>query len=83
MLTVSSAGTISYRRRKINIGQAWKGQMVTAIETGPDRIVVLEHTAGTALRELIRHRQGKIDPWVVVVGVRTGDIPDTVLSGHR
>jgi hypothetical protein len=39
VLTVSNAGTITFRHRKIGIGQAWTGQKVTVVETGPDQIV--------------------------------------------
>lgn len=60
--TVSSAGTISHHRRKINIGQAWKGQQVTVIETGPDHIVVLEHDTGAVLRELTVGSPGTYHP---------------------
>lgn len=44
VLTVSSAGSVNYRKRKIGIGQHWKGQRVTVIETKPDHVVVLDRT---------------------------------------
>ena len=59
---VSSAGNISYRKRKIGIGQAWTGQQVTVIETGPDQIVVLEEATATVLRELTIGPPGTYHP---------------------
>jgi hypothetical protein len=44
--------TVHYRKRKIGVGQAWKGQKVTVIETTPDQVVVLDRATGVVLSEL-------------------------------
>jgi transposase InsO family protein len=62
VLTVSNAGTITFRHRKIGIGQAWTGQKVTVVETGPDQIVVLEDGTGAVLRELTIGAEGTYHP---------------------
>ena len=47
VLVVSPTGSVNYRKRRIGIGQQWKGQRVTVIETKPDHVVVLGRTTGT------------------------------------
>jgi hypothetical protein len=62
LLRVSSAGNISYRKRKIVSGHAWTGKPVIVIETGPDQIVVLEEGTGSVLRELTVGPEGTYHP---------------------
>lgn len=53
VLMVGPTGSVNYRKRKIGIGQHWKGQRVTLIETTTDHVVVLDRTTGAVLRELV------------------------------
>jgi transposase InsO family protein len=50
-LRVSKAGSVSYRRRKINVGQAYVGQYVTATQAG-DVVLVTHAETKKLLREL-------------------------------
>jgi transposase InsO family protein len=50
VLMVGPTGSVNYRKRKIGIGQHWKGQRVTVIETKPDYVVVLDRTTGARQR---------------------------------
>lgn len=51
VLKVSTAGSVNYRKRKINIGQAHTGAHVRIIE-GPDHITVYLVATGEILRQL-------------------------------
>lgn len=61
VLLVSKAGSVSYRKRKINIGQAWTGQKVRITEA---RDFVTVHLAedGTFIRELVLGPEGTHHP---------------------
>ncbi|GAA4474824.1 hypothetical protein GCM10023094_11160 [Rhodococcus olei] len=51
ILRVSKAGSVSYRKRKIGVGQAYTGQQVTVTQFG--ETVIVTHTGtGKPLREL-------------------------------
>ena len=60
-LKVSKAGSFNYRKRKINIGQAYTGQHVTVTEVGD--LVLVTHTASQKLlRELTLGPVGSYHP---------------------
>ena len=51
ILPVSKAGSVSYRKRKLGIGQTYVGQQVTVAEFG-DTVIVTHTESGRLLREL-------------------------------
>lgn len=52
VLVARSNALVSYRGRKIALGQNWAGKRVSIIEPKPDHVVVRDHATDVVIREL-------------------------------
>lgn len=76
VLKVSSAGSVNFRKRKINVGQAYTGELVRIVE-GPENVIIHHAGTGEILRQLVLGPVGTYHG----SGAKRGRPPKTPVAG--